>query len=577
MARFPFRRALAPLLAAGLIVMAGPGAAVPSPKASALIVKGQEAIARGDGLGAELHLKSALAAGAKRDDVAARMGEAFIYQGRRDKAREWLGPGQFTPGEAAHGFHLLGLLEHGEGHLAAAATAYDRAIALAPKSVSLWVNLGYLRYAQGNQLQALEAADRALELDPQHVRALEFKGQFVRDQFGLAAALPWFEAALESDPGDRSVLIEYAATLGDMGQASRMLEVTRELLRRDGRNARALLLQAQLAARAGDMSLARSLLNKAGNRLKDVPAKLLLDGIIELSSGNNLLAIEAFEKLVARQPTNAQAQTLLARSYYSAGNFKILVARFRPFALNGDASAEMLTLVARAHEELGQRDLAVPLLERAARSTDLPFMEIRENQPIGALLGASQLQEAERQAEQLRAGNPGSAALQAQAGDVQLALGRALPALERYRLAARVRMTESLLLRTVAALAMAGQGGEARFLVENYLVQNPSSRVAARLAAGHAAARGDWPRARQLLEYLRMAGGNDDVRLLADLSLAQLRSGDARAAEETARTAYRLQPSNGAAAKAWGMSLTAIKERPDDAKALLAKARALGA
>lgn len=577
MARLWFNRALAPILAAGLIALAGPGSAVPSPKAAALIVKAREAIARGDGLGAELHLKSALAAGAKREDVAARMGEAFIYQGKPDKAREWLEPGQFDPGEAAHGFHLLGLLEHGEGHLAAAARAYDRAIALAPKSVSLWVNLGYLRYAQGKQVEALEAADHALELDPQHVRALEFKGQFVRDQFGLAAALPWFEAALERDPGDRAVLIEYAATLGDMGQASRMLAVTRDLLQRDGRNARALLLQAQLAARAGDMSLARSLLNKAGNRLKDVPARMLLDGIIELSGGNNLLAIEAFEKLVARQPTNVQAQTLLARAYYSAGNFKILAARFRPFAVRGDASAEMLTLVARAHEELGQRDLAVPLLERAARSSDRPFMEIPENQPIGALLGASRIQEAERQAEQLRASNPGSAAIQAQAGDVQLALGKALPALERYRLAARVRMTESLLLRTVAALSMAGQTGEARFLVENYLVQNPSSRVAARLAAGHAAARGDWPRARRLLEYLRGAGGDDDVRLLADLALAQLRSGDATAAEETARAAYGLQPSNGAAAKAWGLSLTALKKRPDDARALLAKARALGA
>ncbi len=571
------QRWLVPVVVAGLLALAGPGAAAPSQQAAALIVKAREAIASGDGLGAELHLKAALAAGAKREEVAARMGEAFIYQRRPEKAREWLEPGQFSPDDAAHGFHLLGLLEHGEGHLPAAARAYERAIALAPKAVSLWVNIGYLRYAEGNQLAALEAADHALELDPQNVRALEFKGLFVRDQFGLAAALPWFEAALAQSPGDRSVLIEYAGTLGDLGQARRMLAVTLDLLRRDGRNARALLLQAQLAARAGDMSLARSLLNKTGNRLRTVPAMLLLDGIIELHGGNNLLAIEAFEKLVARQPANVQAQALLARAYYSAGNFKIVVTRFAPIAMRGDAGPEMLTLVARAYEALGERDRAVPLLERAAHFADLPFMEVPENRPVGALLAASRLSEAASLAEQLRAANPGSATAQAQAGDAQLALKQPLPALERYRLAARLRMPESLLMRTVAAMSMAGQGGEAGLLVENYLAQNPTSRVAVRLAAAHAAATNDWQRARQLLEFLRLAGGEGDVRLLADLSLAQLRAGDAEAAEATARTAYRLQPANGAAAKAWGMSLKALKTRPADARALLAKASALGA
>ena len=169
-------RSLLPIMAAGSLVLGGAGAANPSPQAAALIAKAQDDIARGDGLGAELHLKAAQAAGATRDDIAARIGEAYIYQGKRDKAREWLAPGKFAPDEAAHGFHLLGLLEHGEGNLAAAGQAYDKAVALAPKSVSLWVDLGYLRYASGEHLKAIEAADLALSLDPNNVRALEFRG-----------------------------------------------------------------------------------------------------------------------------------------------------------------------------------------------------------------------------------------------------------------------------------------------------------------------------------------------------------------------------------------------------------------
>ena len=569
-------RALLPFVAAGLLSLAGSGAATPSPQAAALIAKARDAIARGDGLGAELHLKSALGAGATREDVAARMGEAFVYQGKRDKAREWLEPGRFVPADAAHGFHLLGLLEHGEGKLPAATRAYDRAIALAPKSVSLWVNVGYLRYASGEHIKAIEAADLALSLDPNNVRALEFRGLILRDQYGLNAALPWLEAALVQAPADRSVLGEYAATLGDLGRARDMLAASRKLLTRDTRNARGLLLQAQLAARAGDNSLARSLLNKTGDQLKNLPAKMLLSGILELRSHNNLLAIEALEPLVRIQPGNVQAQELLANAYYASGDAKTVVRRFSGLAARSDASPYLMTLVARAHEVLDERAQAVPLLERATRSGDRPFAAVPENQPVGSLLAARNFGAAEAAAERMRAVSPGSADAQVLAGDVQLLLGRGAAAAERYRLASRVRMPESLLQRLVVAMVMSGQQREASILAESYLLQTPSSPVAVRLAASLAAGQGDWERAQQLLEYLRRNGGVRDVRLLADLSQAQLKGGDAGEAETTAREAYRLQPSSPLAARAWANCLEALKQRPEDARALRDKAKALG-
>ena len=569
-------RSLLPISAAGLLVLGGAGAATPAPQAAALIARAQDDIARGDGLGAELHLKAAQAAGATRDDVAARMGEAFIYQGKRDKAREWLAPGKFSADEAAHGFHLLGLLEHGEGNLVAAAQAYDKATTLAPKSVTLWVDLGYLRYASGEHMKAIEAADLALSLDPGNVRALEFRGLIVRDQYGLAASLPWLEAALVQAPDDRSVLREYAATLGDLGRGSEMLAAARRLMTRDARNARGLLLLAQLAARADDNGLARTLLNRTAGQLKDLPARMLLDGILELRAGNYLLAIEALEPLVQRQPGNAQAQELLASAYYANGDASMVVRRFGAAAARSDASPYLLTVVARAHEFLGERDQAVPLLQRAALSVGRAYVGVPENQPVGALLAARNFGGAESAAERMRAAMAGSADAQTAAGDVQLLLGHGAAAVERYRLASQVRMPDSLLQRTVSAMILAGQQRDATVLVEAYLSQTPSSPVAVRLAASLAAGQGDWARARQLLEFLRASGSDRDVHLLSDLSQAQLRSSDAEAAEATAREAYRLQPSNGLAARAWGLCLNALKQRPADARALLAKAQALG-
>jgi Flp pilus assembly protein TadD len=159
---------------------------------------------------------------------------------------------------------------------------------------------------------------------------------------------------------------------------------------------------------------------------------------------------------------------------------------------------------------------------------------------------------------------------------VQLLQGNGAAAVVRYRLASRVRMPDSLLQRMVSAMILSGQQRDAAALIEAYLLQTPSSPVAVRLAASLAAGQGDWTRARQLLQFLRDNGSAKDVHLLADLSQAQLRSGDAETAEVTAREAYRLQPSNPFASRAWGVCLNALKQRPADARALLAKAQVMG-
>jgi Flp pilus assembly protein TadD len=70
--------------------------------------------------------------------------------------------------------------------------------------------------------------------------------------------------------------------------------------------------------------------------------------------------------------------------------------------------------------------------------------------------------------------------------------------------------------------------------------------------------------------------GHGDARLLADLSLARLRSGDAEAALASAEAAYRLQRASPVAAQARGMALAKLGRDPELAKALLDKAERIG-
>jgi predicted Zn-dependent protease len=564
------------LAALAALSLAGEGQAAPSAQANELIAKAREDLGRSDGIAAEIRLKNALAKGASRTDVAALMGAAYLAQEDRVQARQWLAAGQFFSGDAVFGFRMLAQLERDEGHLPAAGAAFDRALAIAPKDPVLWVEIGRLRYAGGEHTKAVEAADYALKLAPRNPRTLEFRGQMLRDQIGLTASLPWFEAGLQQAPDDISLLGEYAATLGELGRAKDMLAVTRHMLRLDGHNARAFYLQAVLAARAGDTRLARSLLNRTGDKLDDMPGAKLLEGALELRAGNYNLAMDALEELVRRQPANAHARLLLARAYDAGGESLVLVKRFADEAARPEASPYLLTLVGRAYENLGERDQAAAFLDHAAKVANAPIAPVAQGSDLGALIAGGQLAEAQKAAESYLAASPGSADAQVQAGDVQLAMGHGSEALAFYRKAAAIRLPEALFLKSVGAMLEGGDSGGAAYLVEAYLYQNPSSQPAVRLAATLAARTGDWKRCRLLLENALANDGGDDARLLAELSLAQLRTGDAKAAEGSAHRAYLLQRASPLTTQAWGMSLAAQGKDKPAATALLAKAKEIG-
>ncbi|MDE2437392.1 MAG: tetratricopeptide repeat protein, partial [Sphingomonadales bacterium] len=336
---------------------------------------------------------------------------------------------------------------------------------------------------------------------------------------------------------------------------------------------------AVLAARAGNVNLARRLLVKAGPDLDGVPAAILVKGAMELEAGNANAALAQFERLTQMQPANPRVQLLLARALYESGNTDGLIARFSGSATRPDASPYLLALLARAFEDKGDRLAAAQLLDRVAEAHALPVMPIAEHGGVDAAatirvqIAAGNINGAAASAQRYVDDHPGSFEAQSLAGDAALAQGVALPALQHYALAARVRFSDRIVLRSVEALERSGQGRAAPAFVVGYFNAFPGSRAAARLAAGHAAYAGDWSHARSLLESLRERGGNRDARLLVDLSLAQLRTGDADAAEETAQRAVDLSPASGVAAQAWGMALVELDRDPDRARQLLTKAR----
>lgn len=539
----------------------------------ALVEAARAALRREDGIDAEMKLRAAMAQGVPNQRIAAYMGSAYLRQGDLDKARQWLGRGAFSPDTAAEGFRVLAQLEILQNHLPAAGAAFDRALAITPNDAGLWVEIGRYRYRSGQHVQAIEAADHALALDGRNVRALEFRGELVRDRYGLAAGLPWFEAALARAPQDVSVLTQYAATLGDLGRATDALAVTRRLLQADPGNAQAYYLQAVMAARAGQYDVARQLLNRTRDKLDGVPGVLLLQAVLELSAGNTQTASELCEQLLEREPDSMRARQLLARALYLGEQYRYLTLRFRDDIGHSDASPYLLTVVARGYEALGDRAKAGALLDRAASPPPAALRIVAVGSRVGELMGQGQSQDALAAAEQARGVQPGSYLNQALAGDVQLALGHPVEAQRRYADAARVRMSDSLLQRRFQAFVGAGNYSAATEMVQAYLQQNPANHVALRLQAGLALRSGDAMWAGAILDYLYRNGSGQDVQLLTDLALIRLGTGEADLGERAAAQAYELQRASPVAAQTLASSYAALAIKRDAALSLLDKAR----
>jgi tetratricopeptide (TPR) repeat protein len=488
-----------------------------------LLAKAQAALAKGDGIAAEAPLRAAMRQGASEDEVRAELGEALLLQGDRREARKVLYGGDFRQDSAAHGWQLRGRIELIEGRLLAAGQAFDQSYHLAPDNASLWVDIARLRFSGGEQAQAIEAAERAVKLDSKDPRALELRGLLVREQFGLQAALPWFEAGLRVAPDDVGLLGEYAATLGDMGQYRAMLVVCRKLAKVDPGNVRALYLQAVLAARAGQTNLARKILLQTGTALRDMPAAILLNGILEYRAGNANLAVGHFDRLLRIQPDNLQARMLMVRALERQALHAQAADMADAWARQAFAPPYLLALAGDAHAGLGQRAEAAAFRQRAQAAGGRNAVPIAPGQPLAVLalaygdapnfaanavpyirglIAAGQTGQAVAVADRLRLANPGAAEAWLLAGDARLMAGDRLGALDQYGRAALIRFNLPTLLRIDNVLRLVGKGGEANSVVARYLRQNPGNPQGLKLLASGRAAMGDAEGARRIESVL---------------------------------------------------------------------------
>lgn len=549
-----------------------------------------------DGAGAQAEVERARALGASAAATRVLLAQALLLQGDADAALAQAMAEDVDLRDRALASRIAGRALLAKGDMVAASAAFDKALALAPAQAEGWIDLGRYRLAAGDQAGAIMAADRAVALEPRSAKAIAFRGEMTRSQYGLAAALPWFERALALSPDHVPTLSAYAATLADMGEAGRMLSVTRHILTLQPGHPRAYLMQAVMAARAEDYGLARVLLGRTQGALDGEPATMLLRGVLHLQEGNAVLAADPLERLVAMQPDNRQARILLARARMEAGDLPAAATALAPLVVRGDADPYTLTLAARVQVGLGDRPMAEDMLGRAAWPVrpaaanfayqgDAALLDqgappssatAQDNIPyIRALMNGGRLGEAADRARLLASANPGAPDAQILWGDALGRAGRWAEAARAYEAAANIRFSQNVALRLANAWARSGDPARARQVVTLFLAQNPASLEGRRLAGAMALEAGDWRTARRLLEAVRAQTGANDALLMAGLARASMELGDGGRARIFAAHAYQLLPGNPVTADIYGWVLTRSGAKGPAAIDLLEKAAAL--
>lgn len=531
-------------------------------------------LALGDGLGAEAELDRAKAAGFDAKRAQQLYAHAYLLQGDAKRAATTAATAE--PRFAGYAIRVGARALAAQGDLPGAQRALSDLLSAAPGDSAAWSDLGRVRYNSGDVAGAIDAATKATELDPANLEALTLRGELVRAQYGLVAALPWFEAALARDAYYHPALIEYASTLGDAGRYGDMLDATRRALASRPDSAQAFYLQAVLAARAGNYDLARTLMQRTGGTLSGLPGALLLEGTLDYQAGGYEQAINKWRELVARQPMNITARRLLGAAMLRSGDAQGALDVLRPVALRFDADSYTLTLVARAFERTGERDWAGKYLDRAAfpaRDASAPFGTddsltvlgglandnpddpVRRMVFLRALVDAGENGQALDQAQALTRLSPGAPAAWLAVGDMQMVLKRYGEAAAAYRRAADIRFDEPTMLRTVDALDRAGHRPEASNVLALFLSQNPQNIAGQRLAAHWQIASGEFDAAIETLEGLRQRVGNRDAALLTELAYAYLGDDDDATGLSYAKAAYRLAPLNPVVTDAYGWAL----------------------
>jgi putative PEP-CTERM system TPR-repeat lipoprotein len=563
--------------------------------AQARLLLAQAELQLGDAAAAEKELRRAEELGVAADVVRLPRARALIELGEAARAIELLDGG--APGATEQRAEAQAV--RGDAHRMledydAARADYQAALALDAQSLPAQLGLAQLEVAQGAVAVAERRFGDAVDAHPGSSEARLARARWYIERQRFDAAQADFEAALAQLPEDLSrARMESLAGLAEAQLGRRDPAAAHETVERlagiAGGHPLTQFLRARLAFEARDYSAASTYLDDVLSKAPDYAPAKLLQGAVNLASGNYAQAEMFLKSVVVGDADNVQARKMLAAARLGLQQPQGALDILRP-ALDG-ADASVLAMLGQASVRAGAYDDGLEYLERSlAADPDNPSVQLelaagylasgRVDEAITALEAVPEEEGAElmrrelllvlalarkqdwegarTRARELVRRMPDQPMAHNLSGSVELAAGDVAAARAAFERAAELQPDGVTPVLNLARVDDAGgRPDDAYARIVAFLERSPDNLLALLALAELDERRGALP---QAIERLRRAGvaHGDAVQPRLALARALMLAGDDEGALAAAGEAVKLKPDSGIAQTALGVAQLAL-------------------
>jgi len=330
---------------------------------------------------AEVEFTEAIRLGVNRAEVVVPLAEAMVAQGKQVAmfADVRLNPAGL-PDRVRQKLLLVRASASSDiGDARGAMKAVEDARAINPSDVGSWLAEVPLRVRARQFKEAMAVVDQALKLEPNSGQAFYQKASILHVQGQIKAALAGYERSLQADDKNIDARLARAGILLDLNRTKDAQAEVDNLLRQAPNDPRGTYLRAQLADRAGDVSLAKESMKKVTELLDPVPIDfmryrvqlLMLNGLAHFDL-KELEKAKPYLEMAGRQLPNSPVTKLLAQIAMTEGNPVRASELLEIYLKSQPGDGQALMMLASAQMALGRYPKASSLLQDALQARDQP-------------------------------------------------------------------------------------------------------------------------------------------------------------------------------------------------------------
>ncbi|MGZ5789076.1 MAG: XrtA/PEP-CTERM system TPR-repeat protein PrsT, partial [Burkholderiaceae bacterium] len=317
----------------------------------------------GDALSAEKEIRKALSLGISPDKEAADLGKALLMQGQYQKALD--ATAQADASDAAVST-LRGNAYLALGKPAEAKQLFETALKAKPDYAGALIGLARSAILEKDNAAAISYVDQAVTRNPGNVEVLLFKGDLLRAQGKLDAALAAYDDVLKVKPDNITALLDKANLeigAGKFDAARADLVAARKFA---PKGLRVLYSQALLDFREEKFPASLESIQQILRAVPEDMPTLLLAGAVENALGSTQQSEQHLKTYLGKNPDNLYARKLLATVQIKQKQFQRALDTLAPALKMAQPEAQVLALAGESYMQLKDFTKATEYFEKAS-------------------------------------------------------------------------------------------------------------------------------------------------------------------------------------------------------------------